>query len=98
MHDHKQDRCLIGLELLSLHGFPASEIGATCIGTDSAVPSMFSDSELSRFASNGMSLPCIGSVLFAYTLNSKGPWWNVPSQSGPSEPPGPKRQKVDGSA
>ncbi len=56
------------------------------------------DSELSRFASNGMSLPYIGSVLFAYTLNSKGPWWNVPSESGPSEPPEPKRQKVDGSA
>jgi hypothetical protein len=94
IYDTQRDRVLIGLELLGLHGFPATEIAETASDTQG-----FSDKDMARFAANGMSLPCLGTILFSYVLNSRGPWWKRPDgvhgHSVPSTGEEPKRRRRD---
>jgi hypothetical protein len=59
---------------MAFHGYPSSEIAegmADSVGSEDGV----GDKDFSRFAANGMSLPCLGSVLLSFILNSHGPWW-----------------------
>ncbi len=71
----------MGLELLSLQGYPASEISEAFVGTDgvSGLSELVANRDVSRFAANGMFLPCIGAIIFCFMVNSEGPWWQ---QSG----------------
>ncbi len=74
IYDTHRDRVLIGLEHLGLQGYPVTEISEAFL--DEGFSSAVEDKDIARFAANGMCLPCVGSVLLSYVLNSEAPWWH----------------------
>ena len=61
---------------LIFQGFPMAAVFGPR-GADSGVAAgcSFSPRTLARFAGQGMSLPCLGSCMLAFFLNSRAPWW-----------------------
>jgi uncharacterized protein YecE (DUF72 family) len=63
LYSFESDCVLSSWMLLRLHGFPSK------MNTD------VSEAQLQALAGEAWSLPCAGSAIYAFFLNSRGPWW-----------------------
>jgi hypothetical protein len=87
LYDFSREVMVSPIEELALHGFPAKEMLEQLL-------SEYSCKTIQSFAGNSMFLPCIGSVMLAYFLNSHGTWWRPLPEVAASSSSAPKRQRV----